>query len=82
MKKIKVLYNSLPTWLKPNAEQIAAAKVVIKAFFKGVVIAGAGLIVKKLGGSNEMALAVAAIVHPILKWLDPNDAQLGINSTN
>lgn len=82
MNAIKNFYAKLPTWLKPNQEQITAGKVVIKAFFKGVVIAGAGLLVKKLGGSNEMALAVAAIVHPILKWLDPNDVQLGINSTN
>lgn len=82
MNTLKRLYARIPNWLKPNKEQIAAAKVVIKAFLKGVVIAGAGLLVKKLGGSNEMAIAVAAFTHPIIKWLDPNDPQLGINSTN
>lgn len=82
MKRIKALYGKLPKWLKPTDKQIVAGKVVLKAFFKGVVIGGAGLGVKKLGGSNEAALAVAAVVHPILKWLDPNDVQLGINSSD
>lgn len=80
MKKIKSFYSKLPNWLKPNAEQIAAAKVVLKAWLKGVVIAGSGLISYKLGASPEVAVLVAALTHPIIKWLDPTDPQLGISS--
>lgn len=82
MKRIKKLYNKLPNWLKPNAEQIAAGKVVIKAYLKGVAIAGTGLVTYKLGASPVIALVVSAFTHPIIKWLDPNDTSLGINSTN
>lgn len=81
MKKIKSFYNRLPKWLKPNAEQIAAGKVVIKAWLKGVVMAGSGLISYKLGASPEVAVFISALVHPIIKWLDPKDPQLGVNKT-
>lgn len=82
MKKIKNFYNKLPKWLKPNAEQVAAGKVVIKAFVKGVIIAGSAILTTKLGGNLELSAAVAGITHALIKWVDPTDTSIGINSTN
>lgn len=76
------LLKRIPQWLRPKPAQIAAGKVVFKAFLKGVVIAGSGVLAHRLGATPEVSLAIAGIVHPIIKWIDPNDPQLGIKSTN
>lgn len=69
----------IPNWLKPNKEQINTGKVAGKAWLKGVVIAGTGMLTYKLGASPEVALFAAALTHPIIKWLDPSDPSLGLN---
>lgn len=79
MKTIKQIYAQVPKWLKPSKEQIKAGRVVVKAFVKGVVIAGSGALTMKLGGGPEVALAVSGIAHAVIKWIDPNDPSLGIN---
>lgn len=80
MQFLRKLGKRIPQWLRPKPAQIAQAKVVFKAFLKGVVIAGSGVLAHRLGASPEISLAIAGIVHPIIKWIDPSDPQLGINA--
>ncbi len=82
MKTIKALYAKIPNWLKPSKKQVAAFKVVFKAYVKGVLVAGVGVALVKFQDNPEIAVLVAAVLHPIYKWLDPNDPQLGIKSDN
>lgn len=69
----------IPVWLKPSKKQIADFKVVLKAFLKGIVIAGAGALTVKLGGSIEVAGAISGITHALIKIIDPTDKSIGFN---
>lgn len=79
MNAIKDFYKRLPKWLKPTNKQIKAFKVLLKATIKGIIIAGTGVIANKYGANGFESLAISAVTHPILKWLDPTDKSIGIN---
>ncbi len=70
---------TIPKWLIPTKEQIAAAKVVLKSMVKGAIMAFNGWLTLKLGGSVEMAGAIAIITAPLIKAIDPNDHSIGKN---
>jgi hypothetical protein len=73
---------NVPIWLKPSKKVIKDAKVLLKAFLKGVVIAGAGVLTLKLGGEEWVAGAIAGITHALIKIIDPTDKSIGIKSAN
>lgn len=66
-----------------NKEKVEEIKrqflVALKAFLKGIVIAGSGLLTVKLGGSNEVAVAIAGFTHTLIKIIDPSDNSIGFN---
>jgi len=70
---------TIPKWLMPTKKQIKDAKTLLKAFLKGVVIAGSGALTVKLGGGVEVAAAVAGITHALIKIIDPTDKSIGFN---
>jgi hypothetical protein len=72
---------NIPIWLKPTKKQVADFKVVLKAFVKGVIIAGAGIAARKLGATPQETVLIMGATHPILKWLDPADKSIGIKKS-
>ncbi|CAB4214923.1 hypothetical protein UFOVP1616_61 [uncultured Caudovirales phage] len=70
--------KKLPKWLMPTEKVIKDAKVLFKAFIKGVIIAGAGALTLKLGGGPEIAAAIAGCTHALIKIVDPTDKSIGV----
>jgi hypothetical protein len=68
----------IPVWLKLSKKQIADFKVLIKAFLKGIVIAGSGALTVKLGGNIETAAAISGVTHALIKIIDPTDKSIGL----
>lgn len=80
MKFLRNLGKRIPKWMRPSPETATQGKAVLKAFAKGVVIAGAGLISEKSGNPVLVTGAIAGSVHALIKWIDPTDTQFGVNA--
>jgi hypothetical protein len=66
----------IPTAFKPNSKQISA----LKSYLRVIASAGVAYVIHRFGADPQVSLLIGAVTAPLLKWLDPTEKSIGINS--